>query len=84
MSKAQTVIQRISYWMGIALSVLCLGLVLAGNTRTVSQLEYAKMPLAWLFGILAIVAFMGAEYLELAEPTRPDAELALDVLQTEP
>jgi len=76
-------IQQVCYWIGIAFSVACIALVLAGNTSAVSQLEHTRMPLSWLLGILAIVAFMAAEYFDRAEPDRTESEFALGVLQTE-
>ena len=82
MSKAQNpVMQHVSYWMGITLSIFCLALIFAGNTTTLPRL--ADIPVAWLLGILAIGAFLGAEYFGSADATATDIEVVLEPLQTE-
>jgi hypothetical protein len=52
------------YWLGIALSVVCVSLVLARNTALLSRFEHAEFPLAWAAGLTAIVAFLAAEYFD--------------------
>lgn len=83
MSKAQTaVVHHISYWAGIAGSVACLALILAGNPISVTLRHFVGMPFSWLLGLLAIVAFIGAEYFGADEPACT-AEFPLELQQAE-
>jgi hypothetical protein len=60
-----TVQQRVTdtfYWIGMAMSVLCIGLESARNTELVWRLEHANFPLSWAVGLMAILAFLASEY----------------------
>jgi hypothetical protein len=50
------------YWIGVIMSVLCIGLAFARNTELVSNLPSAGFPLSWAAGAIAILAFLVAEY----------------------
>jgi hypothetical protein len=49
------------YWIGIALTLSCFALVLAGNTTLLWRFEHTGFPLSWACGALAIVSFLAAE-----------------------
>ena len=50
------------YWIGLALSVACIGLAWARNTELVGRFERVDFPLSWAAGVIAILAFLAAEY----------------------
>jgi hypothetical protein len=57
MVQRRTNIVSALYWAGVILSVACVGLVLTGKPASASQL-----PLSWLAGIFAVLAFLSAEW----------------------
>ena len=59
------------YWLGIALSVACISLVLVRNTELVWRFEHAGFPLSWAAGLIAILAFLAAEYFDPATVEKP-------------
>jgi hypothetical protein len=62
------------YWIGVALALACFGLVLAGNTEGLWQFEHAQVPLSWLFGGTAILAFLAAEFCHIPGPVPVEEE----------
>ena len=54
------------YWSGIVLALICMGLVFAKNTALVARWERAPLPLCWIAGIGAMVAFALSELCEWA------------------
>jgi len=50
------------YWIGVAMTLACFGLVLAGNTELIWPFEHTRFPLSWVFGATAILAFLAAEF----------------------
>ena len=49
------------YWIGVALAVACVAVVVAGHTERFSLLERIRFPLSWAFAGTAGVAFLAAE-----------------------
>ena len=49
------------YWIGVAMTLACFALVLAGNTELVWRFEHAGFPLSWAFAGAAVLAFLAAE-----------------------
>jgi len=49
------------YWTGVALTLSCLALVLAGNTEFGWAFEHSRSPVSWILGGAAIVAFLVSE-----------------------
>ena len=49
------------YWLGIAMAVACVFLVLAGNTENLWRFEHTRIPWSWAVGIGSILAFVVAE-----------------------
>ena len=76
-------IQPVFYWIGIAMSVACLALVLARNTELLGRFEHANIPGSWLAGAAAIAAFLVAEYRPSASVFPARIEPAPEVLQQE-
>jgi hypothetical protein len=56
-----------SYWIGIVMTLLCLALVLSGNTQLAWGFEHRSFPLSWVFGCAAILAFLVCEYVQTAD-----------------
>ena len=46
------------YWIGVIMAVACVFLIVAQNTTLVWSLDRAPVPLSWVFGGLAIFAFV--------------------------
>ena len=67
--RGSTTIQQRSYWTGVVAVLACIFLILAGNTDFAWRLEHTQLPLSWIAGIVAIVAFLVAEYCGSAFPT---------------
>ena len=59
------------YWLGIAMSLLCILLACAHNTQVVGRFEHAGFPLSWAAGVIAILAFLVFEY---SDPVLPSEE----------
>jgi len=59
------------YWMGITMSVLCVALTCMRNTEPVGRFEHAGFPLSWAAGVMAIIAFLAAEYCEPVPARQP-------------
>ncbi len=49
------------YWIGVALAVACVAVVVAGHTERFSVIERIDFPLSWAFAGTAGVAFLAAE-----------------------
>ena len=64
------VIHKTSYWLGMALALVCFAMVWAGHTAFLGRFEQAPIPLSWVVGGLAILALAIAEYCDpiLAAP----------------
>jgi hypothetical protein len=58
------------YWAGMAMSVTCIALAWSRNTELVGRFEHASFPLSWAAGIIAILAFLAAEYCHPAPPAK--------------
>lgn len=69
----------IFYWIGIVLSIGCLSLVFTGNTETIWRFEHIGIPLSWVAGACAILAFLAFEHLESGAPAEPAAFLEFSV-----
>jgi len=49
------------FWMGVAMTLACIALILAGNTEMFYRLERTSFPLSWAFAGVAILEFLAAE-----------------------
>jgi hypothetical protein len=49
------------YWIGVALALACVAVVVAGHMERFSLLERIRFPLSWAFAAIAGVAFLAAE-----------------------
>jgi len=49
------------YWIGVAMTLGCLALVVGGNTELFGPFEHRGFPLSWIAGCVAVVAFLAAE-----------------------
>ena len=58
------------YWIGIAAALACCALVLAGNTELLWRFEHRAIPVSWMIGGAAILAFLAAEYCDVVH-SRP-------------
>ncbi len=58
------------FWTGVAMTLLCLGLILASNTEPFYRLDHASVPVPWILGGLAIISFVAAEHCHRAETRR--------------
>jgi len=50
------------YWIGITMSVLCVALTCARNTKALVRFEHTGFPWSWAAGLIAILAFVIWEY----------------------
>ena len=50
------------YWIGVAMTLACFTLILAGNTELVWRFEHKGFPLSWAFAAAAVLAFLAAEF----------------------
>lgn len=58
------------YWVGITMSVLCIAFAAAGNTELISRLQVGEVPLSWVAGGIAIIAFLASEYFHPPAPAK--------------
>jgi fatty-acid desaturase len=49
------------YWIGVAMTLASLSLILAGNTELVWRFEHRRFPLSWAFAGVGVLAFLVAE-----------------------
>ena len=49
------------YWLGVVMTLSSILLVAFGNTTWGAVVEHTSFPLAWKFGIVAILAFLVGE-----------------------
>jgi hypothetical protein len=66
-------LNRVLYWLSSALTLACVALVLASNTPLIWRFEHIGIPLSWIAGALAIVAFVAFEYLDSTSPVKAPA-----------
>jgi hypothetical protein len=62
------------FWMGVAMTLACIALILAGNTETFYRLERTSFPLSWAFAGVAVFEFLAAEVCHHADSRAHDAE----------
>jgi hypothetical protein len=75
--------QSLLYWLGVVGSAVCICLIFAGDTHMVWRYEYTNVPASWAAGLIAIFAFLGAEYSGSGSESRATTELPLETLQQE-
>lgn len=56
------------YWVGVCMTVACVGLVLVGNTKIGFRLEQMDYPLSWIAAGVGVLAFLVSE---ICRPTVP-------------
>jgi hypothetical protein len=71
------------YWFGLAMTMVCVFLIVAGNTEPDWRLPHAAFPLSWAFAGLAILAFLATELFHHAS-VRDNPPVPKAVLKVEP
>jgi hypothetical protein len=71
------------YWIGVAMTLTCFALVLAGNTELGWRFEHRGFPLSWAFAGAAVLAFLAAEFCHSVFSLSSDAEDRSSQLSTE-
>jgi hypothetical protein len=66
------------YWTGVAMTLACFALILAGNTELAWRFEHTAFPLSWALAGVAILAFLAGELCHSAAsvPTETEEESA--------
>jgi hypothetical protein len=72
------------FWSGVLMALACVGLILAGNTEPVYQLERTSIPLSWAFAALAVFQFIAAEACHHAQTRANHAKVAKAKKQSAP
>jgi len=62
------------YWIGVAMTLACLALIVAGNTELLWRFEHTGFPLAWALAGGAVLAFLAFEVCQAAPSVRREAE----------
>jgi|SRR5271166_573946 len=75
---AQQKLTDMFYWLGIAMSILCIVLVSARNTALLGRFDQSSFPAAWAAGLIAIVAFLASEYSHPAPAKKSRAARLVD------
>jgi len=57
------------YWIGVSMTVACIALVLAGNTKLGFRLEHLDYPLSWVTAGIGVLAFLVSELCRPAAPS---------------
>jgi len=58
------------YWIGVAMTVACLVLTVAGNTELLWRFEHTGLPLSWALAGAAVLAFVAFEFCD-SDSSRP-------------
>ena len=62
------------YWLGLAMTALCVAFILAGNSDALWRFEHTGFPMSWAFGAIAVVSFLAAEICPLQSEASTDRE----------
>lgn len=62
------------YWTGVAMTLACFALVLAGNTELIWRFEHRALPLSWMLAGAGFLAFLAAELCGAARPRAREAQ----------
>ena len=62
------------FWLGIAMTLACLALIVAGNTELLYRFEHTRFPLSWAFAGIAVLAFIATEFCHPAGAPAAEAE----------
>jgi hypothetical protein len=62
------------YWIGVIMVLACLGLILTGNTDLVWPFEHTGIPLSWMLGGGAVLAFLAFELCDDSSSVPQEAE----------
>jgi hypothetical protein len=73
--------ENLFYWLGVIAATVCLALAFTGNTEIGWRFEHTDAPVSWIAGLIAIFAFLGAEYLGSRAEQPETAEFSLEPLQ---
>jgi hypothetical protein len=71
------------YWIGVAMTLACFAFILAGNTELAGRFEHRGFPLSWIFGGVAVVAFLAAEACHSAFSHPEEAPLPAELIAVE-
>lgn len=72
------------YWIGVAATLGCFALVVAGNTELFGRFEHRGFPLSWIVGGAAVVAFLAAEACGSGSSRTTEAALPAELGQASP
>jgi hypothetical protein len=72
------------YWIGVATTLGCLALIVAGNTELFGRFEHRGLPLSWIVGCVAVVAFLAAEACGSVSSQAQEAVLPAELSQASP
>jgi hypothetical protein len=64
----------IFYWIGVIMALACVGLAFAGNVEAFWRFEHTGFPVSWALGLMAILAFLGAELCPPASEVSDETE----------
>jgi threonine/homoserine/homoserine lactone efflux protein len=62
------------YWIGVALTLACLALIVTGNTELLWRFEHTGLPLSWALAGAAVLAFMAFEFCDSASSLPSEEE----------
>ncbi len=74
MSTAKRIRTAGFYWIGVATTIACFALIVAGNTELVWRFEHRSLPLSWMLAGIAVLAFLAAEFSDFIPSLPDDAE----------
>ena len=70
------------YWIGMIMALLCVGLACSRNTELLWRLQPEGLPLCWAAGLIAILAFLAAEYWHQTAPSEDPAPSLSEVAES--
>lgn len=62
------------YWIGVAMVLACLALIVAGNTEFLWRFEHTGFPLSWAVAGAAVFAFLAFEVCDYGSSLPRQAE----------
>jgi len=69
------------YWIGVVMAVACFVLAFASNTALVARFATAGIPLSWMAGAVAIIAFLAYEFSDSEPAISSETEYPVAVFE---